>query len=282
MRKLIQVCQQFLGVGGDADKPLGDFTALHERPGTPAAPVNNLLVGQYRLVHRVPVDGCHFLVHQPLFIEAGEEPLLPAVIVGLAGGQLARPVEPETQALQLAFHVGDVLVGPGSRGGIVLHCGVLCRQAEGVPPHRVQHILAQHALVAGDDIGDGVVAHMAHVQLAAGVGEHREAVEFLPSCILLHGKALLLLPVLLGGLFKNLRLVMRVHVLVYSTGLGTERVAACRGATVLAVQKKRVILSVFRACGEARTQANCRSGSLARSIAPSPTISARLVSSSSR
>lgn len=49
-----------------------------------------------------------------------------------------------------------------------LHGGILCRHAEGVPAHRMQHVVTAGALVAGDDIAHGVIADMAHMDAPAG------------------------------------------------------------------------------------------------------------------
>ena len=60
---------------------------------------------------------------------------------------------------------------------VVLERGVFGGQAEGVPAHGVQHVVAAHPHEAGERVADGVVAHMAHVQLAAGIGQHLQAIE---------------------------------------------------------------------------------------------------------
>ncbi len=52
----IQGLQQFLRVGGDPEEPLGQVALLNKRARSPAAPVDHLLVGQHRLLDRVPVD----------------------------------------------------------------------------------------------------------------------------------------------------------------------------------------------------------------------------------
>ena len=59
----------------------------------------------------------------------------------------------------------------------MLDGGVLRRQAEGVPAHRVQHVETAHALEPREEIADGVDADVAHVNAARGVREHLEAVE---------------------------------------------------------------------------------------------------------
>ncbi len=56
--------------------------------------------------------------------------------------------------------------------------GVFGGQAEGVPTHGVQHVEAAHPLVAGQGVADGVIADMADVQRAAGIGQHLQHVVF--------------------------------------------------------------------------------------------------------
>ena len=161
--QFIQAAQQLFGIGGDLEVVHRDFALLDQRARTPATAVDDLLVGQYGLVHRVPVDGTVLAVDHALFEQAGEQPLFPAVVVRFAGGDFARPVDGQTQRFELGLHVGDVLVGPLGRRHLVLHRGVFRRHAEGVPAHRLQHVLALHALVARDHVTDGVVAHVPHV-----------------------------------------------------------------------------------------------------------------------
>ncbi len=177
--QVVEALQQFLGVGGDLEVVHRDLALLDQRAGAPAAPVDHLLVGEYGLVDRIPIDRAVLAVDHPFFEQAGEQPLLPAVVVRLAGGDLAAPVDRQAEAVQLRLHVGDVVVGPGRRGDVVLHRGVFRRHAERVPAHRLQHVAALHAVVAADHVADGVVAHVAHVQLAARIREHRQAVELL-------------------------------------------------------------------------------------------------------
>ena len=75
--------------------------------------------------------------------------------------------------MQLAAHVGDVLLGGDARMLAGLDCILLSRQTEGVVAHGVQHVLALHAVVAADHIGGEVAERMAHMQaLARRVREH--------------------------------------------------------------------------------------------------------------
>jgi hypothetical protein len=212
--QLFQILQQFVGIGGDLQEPLGNLPPLHRSAGAPPPPIDDLLVGQHGLVHRIPVHRRHFPVHQPLFMQAGEEPLLPAVIVGIAGGKFPPPVEAEAQGFELLAHVIDVAAGPGGGGRLVGDGGIFRRQPEGVPAHGVQDVLTQHALVTGDDVGDGVVANVPHVQPATGVGEHGQAVVLVATEIVAGGKAAPRLPVRLGVAFEGLGVVVAFHVVV--------------------------------------------------------------------
>ena len=142
----------------------------------PAAAVHHLLVRQYRGALRAPVDLAFLAVDQPLLVHAQEEPLVPAVVLGQAGGDLGSPVVPQAEPLHLPLHGGDVTEGPLARRGIVLERGILGRQPKGVPAHRMQHVVAAHPLMSRQRVADRVVAHMPHVQLAAGVGQHLQHV----------------------------------------------------------------------------------------------------------
>ena len=61
---------------------------------------------------------------------------------------------------------------------LVGHGGVLGRHTERVPAHRVEHIAAPRAHVAGDHVAHGVIAHVPHVDAAGRVGKHFEHVVF--------------------------------------------------------------------------------------------------------
>ena len=61
---------------------------------------------------------------------------------------------------------------------------VLGRQAEGVPAHRMQHVVALGAHIAGDDVAHGVVPHMPHMDAPGGVREHLKNVIFRARVVL--------------------------------------------------------------------------------------------------
>jgi hypothetical protein len=72
-------------------------------------------------------------------------------------------------------HDDDVVLGGLARVLAGLDGILLGRQAEGVVAQAVQHVLAEHPVVPGIDVGGDVAQRVADVQArAAGVGEHVE------------------------------------------------------------------------------------------------------------
>ena len=141
--QLGQVVEQLVGVGGDLQEPLAQLALLHEGSRAPGPSLAvHLFIGEHRLIDRVPVHRGVLLVGQAGLQELQEQPLGPAVVIGVAGGQFPIPVDREAQLVELLPHGGDVLVGPGAGIHPPLDGGVLRRQAEGVPPHGVQHLAA--------------------------------------------------------------------------------------------------------------------------------------------
>ena len=171
--QLVEAVEQLLGVGGDAKEPLHQIALVHLRGFVPpAASIDDLLVGQNSGALRAPIDLAFFAVNQAFFVHAQEEPLVPSVVLRQAGGDFARPVVAQAEPVHLDFHRGDVGEGPLARRGVVFERGVFGGQAEGVPAHGMEHVVAAHPHMAGQRVADGVVAHVAHVQLAAGIGQH--------------------------------------------------------------------------------------------------------------
>src|SRR4029079_13069640 len=142
----------------------------------PAAPAFGMLVGKDGLARRAPVDLGLLAIGDALLAHAEEAPLVPAVVLGVAGRDLAAPRVAEAQAAKLTLHARDVLARPGIGVDAAPDGRVLRGHAELVPADRVHHVEAAHALVAGDHVGDAVVADVAHVDVARGVGQHLQAV----------------------------------------------------------------------------------------------------------
>jgi hypothetical protein len=209
--KRIERGEKFLGVARDRHVVHRDLALLHHGAGAPAASVYHLLVGEHGAVDRVPVHDAGLLVDESFLEHLQEQPLIPAVVGGLAGRELARPVDGEAERFQLALHVSDVLVGPSRRRHAVRHRRVLGGEAERVPAHRLQDVPALHPVVAGEDVADGVVAHVPHVELAGGVGEHREAVVLGLAGRFARAERAARVPVLLGLALDGVRIVFLLH-----------------------------------------------------------------------
>ena len=174
--QLGHIRQQALRVLGDLEVPLGQHAAddLGPAPLTPAR--DHLLVGQHGLVVRAPVDVAVLPVSQAALVEAQEQPLVPAVVRGVAGLQPPRPVKghrvpAERRGLRL-----DVGVRPVGGVRVVPDRRVLGGQPERIPPDGVQHVVLALEVVPGHRVGDGVGLGVAHVQVARGVREHVQQV----------------------------------------------------------------------------------------------------------
>ena len=109
-----------------------------------------------------------------------EDPLCPAVVVGVGRRDRAAGVVAQSEAPQLAAHVRDVAVGGDRRVLAGLHRVLLGWQTEGVEAHRVENVVAGHALEAREHVGTDVAERMANVETGARrVGEHVEHEQFL-------------------------------------------------------------------------------------------------------
>ena len=170
--------EQLVGVVGDAEEPLLQVALDHRRAAAPADAVGafHLLASQHDLVTRAPVDRGHLAVGQAGLQELEEDPLVPAVVLGLTGDDLARPVEGRAHRAQLATHVLDVAHRPLGRMDTALDGGVLRRQAEGIEADGEEHVVAVHAHEARVRVGRRLDVPVADVQVTRGVGVHREQV----------------------------------------------------------------------------------------------------------
>ncbi len=205
--QLVQRVQQILAEIGDAEEPLRQLALLDQRAGAPAATVNHLLIGQNRMIDRVPVDLGLLAIDQALLHEVDEQRLLTVVVIHVAGRKFAAPVQRQSHGLQLATHGGDVLVGPVLRVNLVLHGSVFRRHAKGIPTHGMQHIIAARALVAGNHIAHRVVAHMAHMNATGWVREHLKDVIFLAAVAIVCDEDLVFVPLLLPARLGVARII---------------------------------------------------------------------------
>ena len=135
--------------------------------------VDHFFVGKDRTQRRTPVYRHLFLIGQPALIQLQKDKLRPAIVRGVAGRKLTRPVVAKAQHLELPTKVVDGFLGRDLGMDAGLQRILLGRKTEGVPAHRVKDIKAARSFVAADDIGGGVALGMTYVKARARrVGKH--------------------------------------------------------------------------------------------------------------
>src|SRR2546422_8501617 len=88
-------------------------------------------------------------VSETALVHFQEEPLVPAVILRHAGGDLPPPVVTEPDPLQLLAHAVDVAEGELRGVPLVLDGGVFRRQPEGVPADGMDDVKTPHPHIPG-------------------------------------------------------------------------------------------------------------------------------------
>ncbi len=174
--ELVQVIQQTVGVVGDLEVPLRQLLLDDLGPAALAAAVDDLLVGQDRLVVGAPVDRALLAVGQAPLEEQLEQPLIPVVVLRIARVQDPRPVVGGAVLAEALLVLLDVRVGPLPRIGAPLDRGVLRGKAERVPADRIEHVVPAVAPESSDDVDVRVALRMTHVQVSRRVREHAEDV----------------------------------------------------------------------------------------------------------
>ena len=81
----LQVVDQPLGIGRDAQHPLPHGHPHHRMPAYLALAVDHFLVGQHGAQGRAPIHRNLRQIGQPLFIELPEDPLRPSHVLGVRG-----------------------------------------------------------------------------------------------------------------------------------------------------------------------------------------------------
>ena len=212
--ELLQVVEQLLGVLGNLVVPLLEVALLGLGAATPALALGHLLVGKNGLAGGAPVDRVLLAVDQALFPHLLKDPLTPAIVVGAAGLNGAIQVVGEAHALHRGERLVHVLIRPGGSLRVVLDGGILGRQAKGVKADGMQHVKAAHAGLTGHGIADGVVARVAHVQVARRIRKHLEHVLLGLAGVSVDGKEVLVIPRLHPPGLNGLRVVGRDLVLM--------------------------------------------------------------------
>ena len=212
--ELLQIVEQLLGVLGNLVVPLLKVALLGLGAAAPALALGNLLVGQNGLAVGAPVDRVLLAVDQALFPHLLKDPLAPAVVVGAAGLDHAIQIVGEAHALHRGERLVHVLIRPGGSLRVVLDGGVLGGQAKGIEANGMQHVKAAHTGLTGHGIADGIVARVAHVQVARRIREHLEHVLLGLAGVGVDGKEVGVLPGLHPLGLNGLRVVGRDLVLM--------------------------------------------------------------------
>ena len=96
----------------------------------------------------------------------------------------------------------------------MLDGGILGGQTKGIEADGVQHVVAAHAGLTGHGIADGVVARVAHVQVARRIREHLEHILLGLAVVGVDGKEVGVLPGLHPLGLNGLRVVGRDLILM--------------------------------------------------------------------
>ena len=159
---------------------------IHGRAGVVL--ILDLRLGKGRLVVIAPVNGLEALVDVALLVHLAEDLDLLGLKAGVHGFVGVLPVAQHADALE-AFHLdADVLVGKvvagGAEGGnghglvvelVLLDDGALDGHTVVVPAGDVGRVVAAHRVGTGDEVLQGLVERVTHVQSA--VGERRAVVQ---------------------------------------------------------------------------------------------------------
>src|SRR4029077_3701771 len=102
-------------------------------------------------------------------------PLRPFEVTRIGSVDFTLPIIGETDPLQLRFEFGNVLTGGDDRMLAAFDRVLFCRQAKGVPAHRMENIEPAHPFVTRDNVGGRIAFRMSDMQTgAAWIWKHVE------------------------------------------------------------------------------------------------------------
>ena len=176
----VEIPEKPLGVLGDLEHPLAHGLPDDRMVAALGPAVDHFFVRKYRAKRGAPIDRHLCDIGKPLLVELLEDPLRPAVVLGIGRVDLAVPVVAEAERANLLAETVDVLLRRYRGMGACLDGVLLGGKAERVPAHRMKDVEPLHPLVAAEDVRRGISLGMADVQpCARRIREHVEAVEFL-------------------------------------------------------------------------------------------------------
>ncbi len=203
--QFVAVQQQVFGIVSNSEKPLPQLFLLYRITAAPAQISFHLFISQNSLAVLTPVDIGLFPVNHILFKHFQKEPLLPAVVIGSAGGNLPVPVIGEAHFFQLMPHGMNIFICPCRRMCLVINGSIFRRHTKGIPPHGMKHIIAGHSFISCHHVTNGVISHMSHMDFTGWIGKHLKKIVFFPGLTFRCPKNLIFLPVLLPFRFNLIR-----------------------------------------------------------------------------
>ena len=206
--ELVESGQQPFRIGRDTEHPLPHGPADDLMSTALTLTVDDFFVGQDRAQGRTPVDRhlCH--IGQTALVQFEENPLRPAIVVGITGRNLPVPIVGKAQGLDLTPKGRDIAGRCFPRVRTRLNRILFRGQSERVPAHGMQDIQSPHALVTGQDIGCGIAFRVSDVQSGGTrIREHVQDVVFLLLTVDLGAKSLVFKPVTLPFRLDDIRLI---------------------------------------------------------------------------
>src|SRR3989344_8020498 len=177
--QLVQISKQPVGIIGNLQNPLAQSFSFHRRLA-PLAPVAlQILLRQSGFARRTPDNRLARFISQPFFEKLQKHPLRPFVIFLIGRVDLARPIIIKPENIQLLFKIFYIFLDGDGRMDFVFNGVVFRRQAESVPPHRMQHIKAAHSFIAGNNVRSHISLNMPNMQAGTRwIWEHIQDIEF--------------------------------------------------------------------------------------------------------
>ena len=143
---------------------------------SPATTVDNLLICQNSFADTTPIHTRRSTVCKAFFPHFDKHVLAPAIIRRIAGVKHALIVVGKAHLAHSRLCLLDISIRPGRSLGVVLNRSIFCRQTKSVKADGVKHVHPAHARMTSDTVAYGVVARVAHVQIARRIGKHLQHV----------------------------------------------------------------------------------------------------------
>ena len=208
---MVEIRKEAVCIVGDLQEPLREVFLDDFILAAPAASFFDLFICKDGVAAFAPVDLCFLLISETSLVEDLEELLCMLVVIFTAGQDFSVPVIGQTKFFLLTGHVVDVGIGPFRRWNAVFDSRIFSRHAEGIKAHRMNDIESLHRLETSDNVTNGVVSDMPHMEIARRVREHFQYIVFLSARVRMSFKCFGVLPDFLPFLFDLLRYVLFVH-----------------------------------------------------------------------